>query len=152
MAHEATRAVVGRVMPFLTHLAADSLDQARLLQYLSARAGVAWGVFEPVGERQEPAGPGTTGRLFRFRDRASGEEREVAYPSCLDPALEALVLEEYQRRALARPLSLMAEPLFLALFGERACRRCRWRGPEHAAIHRECRFAGYPINFEPDPA
>ena len=56
--------------------------------------------------------------------------------------------EEYKRLAVARPLTVMAEPLFRYLYQTSHCDQCRWQSPEHAQIHRECHFAGYPVNFE----
>jgi len=153
MTYKATQDVVRRVMPLLERLATRTVDRARLLQYLSARAGADWGVLDIVGEAEiaEPA-LGATARVLTFRDRATGAEHPIRYPSCLDEALEPLVREEYKRLATDKPLSLMAEPLFRHFFAERYCDRCRWRGPEHEQIHRECRFAGRPLNFELDPA
>ena len=43
MTLKATQDVVRRVMPLLERLATRSIDKARLLQYLSARAGADWG-------------------------------------------------------------------------------------------------------------
>ena len=150
MTYKATQDVVRRVMPLLERLATRTIDRARLLQYLSARAGADWGVLEVVGESEtaEPA-LGATERVLIFRDRASGAEHAIRYPSSLDEALEPLAREEYKRLATDRPLSLMAEPLFRHFFAAGYCNRCRWRGAEHEQIHRECRFAGHPINFEP---
>ena len=151
MTYKATQDVVRRVMPLLERLATRTIDRARLLQYLSARAGVDWGVLELVAEVEVPEPAlGATARVLVFRDRISGEEHPIRYPACLDEALEPLVREEYKRLATDRPLSLMAEPLFRHFFETEYCDRCRWRGPEHEQIHRECRFAGQPINFEPD--
>ena len=151
MAYKATQDVVRRVMPLLERLATRTIDRARLLQYLSARAGVDWGALEVVAEAEsaEPA-LGATERVLIVRDRASGAEHPIRYPACLDADLEPLVREEYKRLATDRPLSLMAEPLFRHFFAADYCDRCRWRGAEHEQIHRECRFAGHPINFEPE--
>jgi len=149
MTYKATRDVVRRVMPLLERLAVRTVDRARLLQYLSARAGEAWGALEVVAEADE-ARPalGSTGRVLTFRDLASGAEHPIRYPACLDPALEPLLLAEYQRLAAGR-LGLMDEGLFRHFFAADFCDRCRWRGAEHEQIHRECRFAGHPVNFEP---
>jgi hypothetical protein len=151
MTYKATQDVVRRVMPLLERLATRTVDRARLLQYLSARAGADWGVLEVVAEAEiaEPA-LGATARVLTFRDRATGAEHPIRYPSCLDEGLEPLVREEYKRLATARPLSLMAEPLFRHFFAASHCDRCRWRGAEHEQVHRECRFAGHPVNFEPE--
>src|SRR5215218_6261758 len=40
-----TQDVVQRVRPLLERLATRTIDRARLLQYLSAMAGLDWGVF-----------------------------------------------------------------------------------------------------------
>ena len=151
MTHKATRDVVLRVMPLLERLAVRSIDRARLLQYLSARAGADWGALEVVADEEaaEPA-LGATARVLTFRDRESGVEHPIRYPASLDDVLEPLVLEEYKRLATDRPLSLMAEPLFRHFFAAGFCDRCRWRGAEHDQVHRECRFAGRPVNFEPE--
>ena len=158
MAHKATQDVVRRVMPLLERMATRTIDKARLLQYLSARAGADWGVLEIVADTTDgsPAnanadGAGATPRVLVFRDRATGAEHPIPYPACLPEALEPLVREEYKRLAVDRPLTLMAEPLFRHFFATEFCARCRWRDPEHDQIHRECRFAGHPINFEEDP-
>jgi len=157
MPHKATQDVVRRVMPLLERMATRTIDKARLLQYLSARAGADWGALEVVADTEEdvrPGGPGTTGataRILVFRDRATGAEHPIRYPACLPEALEPLVREEYKRLAVDRPLTLMAQPLFRHFFETDFCDRCRWRGPEHDQIHRECRYAGHPINFEEDP-
>lgn len=151
MTYKATQDVVRRVMPLLERLAKRTIDRARLLQYLSAQAGADWGVLEVIEdvETGEPAA-GATERVLVFRDRASGAEHPIRYPTCLDATLEPLVREEYKRLATDRPLSLMAEPLFRYFFGASCCAHCRWRAVEHDQIQRECRFAGHPINFEPD--
>lgn len=150
MTYKATQDVVRRVMPLLERLATRTIDRARLLQYLSARAGADWGALEVVSESDsaEPAA-GATARVLVFRDRASGAEHPIRYPSCLDAALEPLIREEYKRLAADRSLSLMAEPLFRHFFATEFCDRCRWRGADHAQVQRECRFAGHPVNFEP---
>jgi hypothetical protein len=150
MVFKATEDVVRRVMPLLDQLASDSLDKARLLQYLSARAGADWGVLELVSDVEVgEAEFGGTERLLTFRDRASGAEHQLRYPMCLPEAIDDLVCEEYRRLAVDRPLTVMAEPLFQYLYQAGYCDQCRWRGSEHGQIHRECHFAGYPVNFEP---
>ena len=58
MAYRATHEVVQRVRPLLERLATRTIDKARLLQYLSAMAGVDWGV-------------------LRLRDRVLTERGEV---------------------------------------------------------------------------
>lgn len=146
MTHRATRDVVQRVRPLLERLAPTTLERARLLQYLSARAGIAWGALDPLAEEPRPDG---TLRLT-VRDRASGDEHVLVRPACLPPEIDDLAVAEYQRLALDRPLTLMAEPFFAHLFGASHCARCRWRGERYAAFHRECRFAGHPVNFEPE--
>lgn len=148
MTYRATQEVVRRVMPLLERLAVRTVDRARLLQYLSARAGESWGVLEVVAEADEPEPAlGATRRVLTFRDLASGAEHPIRYPACLDAALEPLLLAEYQRLAADR-LSLMDDGLFNHFFERDYCERCRWRGPEFAQFHRECRFAGHPINFQ----
>ncbi len=73
MVYKATRDVVQRVMPLLDQLAGQTIDKARLLQYLSARAGADWGVLRIVADRVAPGGePGEGDRLFTFQDIASG--------------------------------------------------------------------------------
>lgn len=152
MVYKATQDVVRRVMPLLDQLAARTIDKARLLQYLSARAGADWGVLELIsdGDDNEPEFGGTT-RVLCFRDRSSGVEHRIRYPSCLPSDLEPLVREEYKRLAADKPLTVMAEPLFRSFYESGYCARCRWRGPEHAQVHRECHYAGYPINYEEEP-
>jgi hypothetical protein len=149
MTHRATRDVVRRVMPLLEKVAPTTVDRARLLQYLSARAGVDWGAMEAVSDEAAEPEVGAAPRRIVVRDSASGEARTIAYPSCLDPALEPLVIEEYKRLAVGDRLTLMAQPLFDHFFAESHCAGCRWRGAEFAPFHRECRFAGHPVNFEP---
>lgn len=146
MASRQTDDLVQRVLPLLATLAPTSLDRARLLQWFSGMTGVSWGVMDLVG----PAPPlaADEARRLVVRDRASGAEHVVIWPASVDPAIERLACEEYQRLALARPLTLMGEPLFAALFGASHCAHCRWRGEEFAAFHRECRYAGRPVNFE----
>ncbi|MDP9369790.1 MAG: hypothetical protein M3Q03_16220 [Chloroflexota bacterium] len=148
MVYKATQDVVRRVMPLLERMATRTIDRARLLQYLSARAGVDWGVLELVSDTGADAG---SERELIFRDRGTRAEHAIRYPSCLPDEVEPLVREEYKRLAADRPLSLMAEPLFAYFFQAEYCDRCRWRSEAHAQFHRECRFAGHPVNFEPDP-
>jgi len=150
MVYRSTEEMVERVRPLLEQLATRTIDKARLLQYLSARAGVDWGVFTLVRDGQIPEAPlAATNRLLTLRDVASGEEIEISYPACLPEALDQLVVDEYKRLAIDRPLTTMAEPLFRALFQTDYCDHCRWRAPEYAQIHHECHYAGHPINFEP---
>lgn len=148
MTYKATQDVVRRVMPLLERMASRTIDRARLLQYLSARAGVDWGALEIVAETAATdAEPGATEHVLICRDIATGAEHPIRYPACLDAELEPLVREEYKRLATDQSLSLMSEELFRHFFAA-SCDACRWRGPDHEQIHRECRFAGHPINFE----
>lgn len=150
MVYKATQDVVRRVMPLLDQLAVRTVDKARLLQYLSARTGEQWGVLDFLGEIVDGATePGGTGRVLLFRDRATGAEHRIRYPACLPEQIEHLVLDEYKRLAMDQPLTMMSQQLFDYLYAESYCSRCRWRGPAHEQIHRECRFAGRPVNFEP---
>jgi hypothetical protein len=148
MVYKATEDVVRRVMPLLDRLATRTIDKARLLQYLSARAGADWDVLELVADDEGSTAPGGTGRVLTFRDRASGAEHRLLYPTCLPSELEPLVRDEYKRLAMDRPLTAMAEPLFTHFYQASHCARCRWRGEEHAQIQFECRYAGSPVNFE----
>ena len=156
MTYRATRDVVRRVMPLIDRLATRSIDKARLLQYLSARAGVDWGVHDLVADEMTAHGEDdaeSPGRMLTFRDRVSQNEHSLRYPDCLTDlpdALDTLLVEEYKRLAVDRPLTLMARPLFDFFYAEEFCSRCRWRGREHAQVRRECQFAGHPINFERD--
>lgn len=150
MAYRSTEEMVRRVRPLLDQIATDTTDRARLLQYLAACAGVRWGVLTLVRELDDEPAPGGTGRVLLFRDTVSGIEHPIVYPACLDPALESLVRAEYERLAVDKPLTMMAEPLFAHFFGG-FCASCRWRGVDHTQVQQECRFAGYPINYEPDP-
>jgi hypothetical protein len=147
MVFKATEDVVRRVMPLLDQLATESVDKARLLQYLSARAGADWGVLQVVAECEDEDGE----QIFTFRDRATGAEHQIHYPKCLPREIEELVREEYKRLVVARPLTVMAEPLFRYLYQASHCDHCRWKSSENAQIHRECHFAGHPVNFEPIP-
>jgi hypothetical protein len=149
MAYKATQDIVRRVMPLLDLLATRTVDKARLLQYLSARSGVDWGVLELMLEEDDDAAEiGATDRTLTFRDRASGAEHRIRYPACLLPQIEPLVLDEYKRLAGGRPLTMMDSALFDHFFAESHCARCRWQGTGHAQIQRECHYAGRPINFE----
>ena len=153
MTYRATQDVVRRVMPLLERVASRTVDKARVLQYLSAMAGVDWGVHELVAQEElADEAAGATTRQMTFRDRTTGAEHALRYPACLaalPPGMEPLLIEEYKRLAADRPLTTMAEPLFRAFFAESHCARCRWQGQEHRQVRLECRFAGYPINFEP---
>jgi hypothetical protein len=151
MVYRATQDVVRRVMPLLDRMANQSIDKARLLQYLSAMAGQEWGVLELVADTGVDRGDQ---RALTFRDRLSGAEHTIAYPACLlrlPEPLEPLVREEYRRLAMDRPLTTMHPDLFAYFYQSTACDRCRWRGPAYTQFHRECHFAGHPVNFEPDP-
>lgn len=153
MTYRATQDVVRRVMPLLERVATRTVDKARVLQYLSAMAGVDWGVHELVAEvNQADEAAGATARQMTFRDRMTGAEHALRYPACLatlPPEMEPLLIEEYKRLAADRPLTTMSERLYRAFFAESHCARCRWQGEEHRQIQLECRFAGHPINFEP---
>ena len=150
MVYRSTEEMVERVRPLLEQLATRTIDKARLLQYLSARAGVDWGVFALVRDEEIPEAPlAATKRRLTLRDVTSGEEIEISYPACLPAELDQLVIDEYKRLAIDRPLTTMAEPLFRALFQFDYCDHCRWRAAEYSQIHHECHYAGHPINFEP---
>src|SRR5687768_461131 len=99
MVFKATEDVVRRVMPLLDQLATESVDKARLLQYLSARAGADWGVLQVVAECEDEDGE----QIFTFRDRATGAEHQIHYPKCLPREIEELVREEYKRLVVAWP-------------------------------------------------
>ena len=149
MVYRSTEEMVERVRPLLERLAIRTIDKARLLQYLSARAGVDWGVFTLVRDEEIPDAPlAATNRRLTLRDVASGAEIEISYPACLPEELDQLVIDEYKRLAIDRPLTTMAEPLFRALFQTDYCDHCRWRNPSYAQIHHECHYAGHPVNFE----
>lgn len=145
MAYKATHDVVQRVMPLLEQMATRTIDKARLLQFLSASAGVDWGIMTVVSDEVKPEG-----RIITYRDELSGESYELRYPEFLPDELAPLVLAEYKRLAVAKPLTKMDRNLFDHFFALTHCARCRYRGPEHAQIHSECHFAGYPVNFEPE--
>lgn len=145
MTYKATQDVVRRVMPLLEQMATRTIDKARLLQYLSARAGVEWGVMSVVATEDT-----SEGRIFTFRDKISGAEHRLRYPDVLPLEWEHLVVAEYKRLAVDRPLTKMDRALFEHFFGLTHCARCRYRGPAFAQIHSECHFAGHPINFEPE--
>ncbi|CAN5677212.1 hypothetical protein BH23CHL5_BH23CHL5_11880 [soil metagenome] len=144
MVYRSTSEMVQRVLPLIEHIADRTIDKARLLQYLSARAGVHWNVLEIVCELGDFPGP----RLLIVRDLANSDVREIPYPECLPAELDELVQTEYRRLALDRPLTAMDEQLFVALFGTDFCSRCRWAGSDHRQVHLECHFAGRPLNFE----
>ncbi len=143
MTYKATQDVVRRVMPLLDHLATRTVDKARLLQYLSASAGVDWGVMRVVRDDH-----GDDGRILTYQDVVSGAEYQLRYPDVLEPDLEPLVLAEYKRLAVDKPLTKMDQRLFDRLFAGSHCARCRYRGDAYVQIHTECHFAGYPVNFE----
>ena len=150
MVYRATQDVVRRVMPLLDRLASRSIDKARLLQYLSARAGQEWGVLDLVVDTGAEHGEQ---RELTFRDRLSGDEHTIVYPGCLlmlPDVLEPLVREEYCRLAMARPLTTMHPDLFAYFYQSSTCDHCRWRGPAFTQFHRECHFAGHPVNYEPE--
>ena len=149
MVYQATQDVVRRVLPLLEHFSQRSIDKARLLQYLSARSGVDWGVLELVATEEEAPAHAATERVLVVRDPLSGQEHRVRYPACLPEAIEPMVRAEYQRLAKHDALSVMAADLFAHLFAATHCEGCTWRGPQHAQIHRECHYAGRPINYEP---
>lgn len=155
MAYKATQDIVRRVMPLLDLMATRTVDKARLLQYLSARSGVDWGVLELLlDEVDDAAEIGASDRTLTFRDLSSGAEHRIRYPGCLSADIEPLVLAEYKRLAGGRPLTVMDPALFAYFFEQSHCARCRWRGDEYRQIHRECHYAGRPVNFEeaaPDP-
>lgn len=148
MVYKATQDIVRRVMPLLDLLATRTVDKARLLQYLSARSGVDWGVLELLWEGAADGDLPDVDRMMTFRDRSSGAEHQIRYPCCLPHEIEPLVIEEYKRLAGGRPLTMMARPLFDYFFAATHCAHCRWRGEEFAQIHRECHFANRPVNFE----
>lgn len=153
MVYKATQDIVRRVMPLLDQMATRTVDKARLLQYLSARSGVDWGVLEVTFDEQDDAAEiGGSDRTLTFRDRSSGAEHRIRYPACLDAEIEPLVLEEYKRLAGGRPLTMMDPALFAHFFAESHCSRCRWRGDAYRQHHRECQYAGKPINFEDENA
>ena len=136
--------VVQRVLPLLERLSPRTVDKARLLQYLSARAAADWGVFLLVGE--EAVG---CERTLIYRDRVSQEERRVRYPDCLPADLEPDVVAEYKRLAMARPLTIMDSRLFARFFRAVACDKCEYDSTATRQICRECHFAGQPVNFTP---
>ncbi len=149
MVYQATQDVVRRVLPLLEHLAQRSIDKARLLQYLAARSGIDWGVLEFVAMEDDEPASAATERVLVVRDPITGQEHRVRYPTCLPEAIEPMVRTEYQRLARHDALSVMAPELFAHLFAASHCDGCAWRDPRHAQIHRECHYAGRPINYEP---
>jgi len=142
MVYLATQEVVQRVRPLLERLATRTIDKARLLQYLSAMAGVEWDLFVLDGRIETDGNESVI-----IRDRLSGERFTLPYPTCLPHHLEHLVIAEYLRLAVARPLTTMDAGLFDYFYGAAYCAGCRWNG-ERQICH-ECHYAGSPINFEP---
>jgi hypothetical protein len=142
MVYLATQEVVERVRPLLESFATRTIDKARLLQYLSAMAGVEWSLFELVQRAQTDEG-----EFVAIRDCTSGELFRLLYPECLPRGLEPLVRAEYIRLAAAKPLTTMDARLFEYFYGGGYCVGCRWHG-ERQVCH-ECHYAGTPINFEP---
>ncbi len=143
MAYKATHDVVQRVMPLLEQMASRTIDKARLLQYLSASAGVDWGIMTVLSDVQT-----NEGRTISYRDELSGDNYQLRYPEFLSDELAPLVLAEYKRLAVDKPLTKMDRGLFEHFFALTHCARCRYYGPEHTQIHSECHFAGFPVNFE----
>lgn len=142
MVYLATQEVVQRVRPLLERLATRTIDKAQLLQYLSAMAGVEWDLFA-LDAREATEG----GERVIIRDRRSGERFVLPYPACLPRRLEPLVVAEYLRLAVAKPLTTMDARLFDFFYGGAYCIGCRWHG-ERQVCH-ECHYAGNPVNFEP---
>jgi hypothetical protein len=142
MVYLATQEVVQRVRPLLERLATRTIDKAQLLQYLSAMAGVEWDLFVLDGREMTEEK-----EYVVIRDRLSGEQFRLRYPMCLPHDLEPLVIAEYLRLAVARPLTTMDAHLFEYFYGAAYCAGCRWHG-ERQVCH-ECHYAGNPINFEP---
>lgn len=142
MVYLATQEVVQRVRPLLERLATRTIDKARLLQYLSAMAGVCWQLFEIVARETTP-----TGETVTILDRAADTMFVLPYPECLPPDLEPLVIAEYLRLATHRPLTTMDTALFDRFFSGAYCAGCQWQG-ERQVCH-ECHYAGHPINFTP---
>lgn len=147
MAYKATYDVVQRVRPLLDRLATRTIDKARLLQYLSAMAGVDWGALR-LHDRALAVEDGREIETLTIEDLATGARHSLQYPHCLPRDLDAAVREEYKRLALDRRLTVMNPVLFDHLYAASHCGRCRWSGPGHEQIHLECRFAGWPVNFE----
>jgi hypothetical protein len=143
MTYKATRDMVRRVMPLIDQLAETRIDKARLVQYLAASFGVDLGVMEIVADRETDKG-----RTITYRDKYNESEHDLVYPSVLEPHIEPLVLAEYKRLAVEKPLTKMDRGLFDYLFKDEYCDHCKFRGPEYAQFHNECFFAGHPINFE----
>ncbi|MGC4189930.1 MAG: hypothetical protein QM589_01670 [Thermomicrobiales bacterium] len=156
MTYRATNDVVRRVLPLIERFADRSVDKARVLQYLSAQAGVDWGIHDLIADERRVLDAGSGPQDVRelvYRDRLSGAEHTLRYPdvlAALPVSVERLLIEEYKRLAVDRPLTMMAEPLFAWFYADMVCAHCRWRGPEHGQLHIECRFAGHPVNFEPE--
>jgi len=145
MTFQSTRDVVKRVMPLLDQLATETIDKARLLQYLSASAAVDWRLLDVVGDSVDGHE-----RSITYRDRASGEEHTLVYPAVLSASMRDLVLAEYKRLAVSKPLTSMDVRLFDYLFGRSHCDLCAYRGAQFEHFHRECHFAGRPVNFTPE--
>jgi hypothetical protein len=148
MAYKATQDVVRRVMPLLALFSSRTVDRARLLQYLSARSGIDWGVLELADERWEEPSAGGSDRVLVVRDRATGNVHRVRYPSCLPEAIEPLVREEYKRLASGNDLTLISEELFQHFYGRSHCASCAWQGERYRQFHIECRYAGRPVNYQ----
>ncbi|MCO5175853.1 MAG: hypothetical protein M9890_02620 [Thermomicrobiales bacterium] len=146
MTYQATRDVVRRVMPLLDKLATETIDKARLLQYLSASAAVDWKLLDIVADRVNGGE-----RSITYRDRKSGEAHTLVYPAVLSESMRDLVLAEYKRLAVSKPLTSMDVQLFDQLFGRSHCDLCAYRGEQFDQFHRECHFAGHPVNFTPEP-
>ncbi len=148
MVHRSTEEIVRRVMPLIEHFALLTVDKALLLQYLSARAGIDWGTLILIEEAYEETPFHDEPRLVLvLRDRLSGEIQRIRRPDCLPRDLDIPVLEEYKRLAINNNLAAMNRLLFDYLYGESHCQLCEYQGDEYEQFHRECHYAGKPVNF-----
>src|SRR5690242_6379231 len=96
MTYRATQEVVQRVRPLSERLATRTIDKARLLQYLSAMAGVDWGALHLV-DRSMTLDVGEEIEVLTLEDAASHAVYHLQYPHCLPRGLDAAVREEYKR-------------------------------------------------------
>ena len=127
----------------------DQLDKVpnatrEMFLYLFSMVAVGQGIIEVVRIQEEKGR-----RIVLMNDPARGQQFRVMYPDGLEPEYADAAVAEMERLLSDESLGTsMDVTLFRKLYEQHTCNHCRYRAESYWQICAECRFAGYPLNYE----
>lgn len=133
-----------RYQKLIEQLDKVDLPTREMFLYLFAMVAAGQGIVNVVRTQEERGR-----RIIVMNDPLKQQEFKVMYPEALDPEYAHLAVAEMERLLSDESLgSSMDSTLFEKLYHRFNCRRCRYLDQQFWQFCAECRFAGYPVNFE----